>query len=395
LDSGIDFISAEFLNILFFQQKNVCIFPYVDLKHLHALEIFTVGYNVIDLESTALYNLREIIEFEASSSYSQNKTFFFIYNLTKDKVGEILNIPDIRCVLNTNENVTDSTKYDNFIFYNKKSKKFLNYTPPNLDFENYLISSSENETILLEKIQQIKITASKIFAQINRNPNDSTDISKILQNYEEKFWDKILHFVELFFNINIPHSKSIKSTFTSNFNGTNDYQSKNFIAEYNLIISTNKQIAKEFIHLLHKFRSTHVNSRNLDLEQLYNPFKLYIYLRSRHWKKEIPYEFLREWTSMGNTNYALNPNDINDFQLILKKLRIDDKQIYNLLFKKKSGNEINRVNDLNKESSFESNNFSIKPTSNEYNDKIPSITNFKRFRIWILERLDKIEKLIK
>jgi hypothetical protein len=116
LDSGLDFISAEFLNILFFQQKNLIIFPYVDLKHLHALEIFTVGYNVIDLESTALYNLREIIEFEASSSYSQNKTFFFIYNLTKGKVGEIINIPDIRCVLNTNENFTESTNYDNFIF---------------------------------------------------------------------------------------------------------------------------------------------------------------------------------------------------------------------------------------------------------------------------------------
>ena len=77
LDTGIDFIQPEFLNILFFQQKNLVIFPYIDLKHLHALELFTVGHNVIDLESTALYNLKEIIEFEANNSYSQNRTFFF------------------------------------------------------------------------------------------------------------------------------------------------------------------------------------------------------------------------------------------------------------------------------------------------------------------------------
>ena len=66
-------MQPEFLNILFFQQKNLVVFPYVDLKHLHGLENFTVGYNVIDLESTALYNIKEIIEFEANNCYSQNR----------------------------------------------------------------------------------------------------------------------------------------------------------------------------------------------------------------------------------------------------------------------------------------------------------------------------------
>ena len=60
MDSGVDFITPEFLNILFFQQKNIVVFPYVDLKHLHSLELFTVGYNIVDLESTALHNLKEI-----------------------------------------------------------------------------------------------------------------------------------------------------------------------------------------------------------------------------------------------------------------------------------------------------------------------------------------------
>ena len=62
MDTDFDFMEPEFLDILFFQQKNLVIFPYVDLKHLHALELFTVGHNVVDLESTALYNLKEIIE---------------------------------------------------------------------------------------------------------------------------------------------------------------------------------------------------------------------------------------------------------------------------------------------------------------------------------------------
>ncbi|MDX1797557.1 MAG: hypothetical protein R3255_02805 [Candidatus Lokiarchaeia archaeon] len=63
MDTGSDFIKPEFLNIIFFQQKNLVIFPYVDLKHLHALEKFTVGYNVVDLETTALHNHKEILEF--------------------------------------------------------------------------------------------------------------------------------------------------------------------------------------------------------------------------------------------------------------------------------------------------------------------------------------------
>ena len=78
MDTGADFIQPEFLNILFFQQKNLVIFPYVDLKHLHALELFTVGHNIVDLDSTALHNLAEILEFESSNNYSQNPPRYFV-----------------------------------------------------------------------------------------------------------------------------------------------------------------------------------------------------------------------------------------------------------------------------------------------------------------------------
>ena len=86
MDTDFDFMEPEFLDILFFQQKNLVIFPYVDLKHLHALELFTVGYNIVDLESTALYNLKDIIESETNNSYSQNPSLYLVYNLDKEKV---------------------------------------------------------------------------------------------------------------------------------------------------------------------------------------------------------------------------------------------------------------------------------------------------------------------
>ncbi|MFX0176721.1 MAG: hypothetical protein ACFE85_10870, partial [Candidatus Hodarchaeota archaeon] len=81
MDTGYDFIQPEFLDIIFFQQKNLVIFPYVDLKHLHSLQIFATGYDTIDIDATAIHNLQEIIDYEKSSSYSQQPTFYILYNV--------------------------------------------------------------------------------------------------------------------------------------------------------------------------------------------------------------------------------------------------------------------------------------------------------------------------
>ena len=127
MDTGTDFIRPEFLNILFFQQKNLIIFPHVDLKHLHGLEVFTVGHNLIDLESTALHNLKEILEFEVNNSYSQNPSLYLIYNLNRDHLEEIIGLEDIRCILNVNENINGLANLSNFVVFNKKTNQFINY----------------------------------------------------------------------------------------------------------------------------------------------------------------------------------------------------------------------------------------------------------------------------
>ena len=121
MDVDYDFITPEFLNLLFFQQKNLVIFPYVDLKHLRSLQIFAVGYDVVDIDSTVLNNLSEIIEYEASS-YSQLPTFYFVLNPRTEEIEKLIDSPKVRCVINTKENVGNLANGDRFVFYNKKSR---------------------------------------------------------------------------------------------------------------------------------------------------------------------------------------------------------------------------------------------------------------------------------
>jgi hypothetical protein len=334
MDTDFDFMEPEFLDILFFQQKNLVIYPYVDLKHLHALELFTVGYNVVDLESTALYNLKEIIESEANNSYSQNPSLYLIYNLNGKKIKEIMEIKNIRCILNTNENVSHLANGERFIFYNKKNKKFINYqgNDSNLELEKYLVSSSDNETILLDKVQQIKITANKIFTEFNQAGN-LDKLPQLLRDYDWKFWEKILNFVKMYYKIELPDINAPKNDVKIELkddNGNNKVL-KDFTGEYEIIVSLNKNVAKKFVQLLHEYRSQKVNAANLDLEQLYNPQKLYEYLRNHHWKNCIPEEFLTKWVHMDNSQCVLNDGNKSDFEKILKKLNVEDDIIGRLI----------------------------------------------------------------
>jgi len=365
MDTGSDFLRPEFLNIIFFQQKNLVVFPYVDLKHLHGLEIFTAGYNVVDLESTALHNLKEILEFETINSYSQNPTLFFIFNVDKKKVKDLMSLDGIRCIINSNENVSAIANGSNFIFFNKKSNQFLNYNTPDseLDFEKYLITISHDENILLENIQKIKIAGSRIFGELNES-GTLENLPDILGEYNQKYWNSILEFTRRYYDINIPDISNIK------------FKSKKILKdysdEYELLISTNRQIGKEFIQCLHEYRSKKVNPAHLELEELYNPQKLYNYLRNHHWKEEIPEEFIRNWSQMSISNYQLTESDQLDFEMILKKL--DRPQKFSILAPNKS--EIKT------------------PTKRVTPKEIPSpSTEWDKYKQWIFECLEDLEQL--
>ncbi|MHA1914469.1 MAG: NYN domain-containing protein [Promethearchaeota archaeon] len=322
MDTGEDFITPQFLNILFFQQKNLAIFPYVDLKHLHALEIFAPGYTPIDLESTALHDLKNILEFESTNSYSQSPTLYFIYNLTKEKVKEILTVKDVHCVLNANENISEYVNGSNYIFFNKKNNQFLNFPEAgiNLDFENFLISSSQNSTILQDTIQKIKSIASRIFTEVNQS-NTFSNLPKLLQEFDKKHWQRILDFTSNYYGINVPTEEELKKI-PVGLSDTTDKHSKNFSDEYDTLISTNNALGKEFVLLLHKYRSEKVNPSHLELEELFNPKLLYNYLRNHHWKQGIPQDYIKEWILMNISGYPLTDSDSEDFQTILRKLSI-------------------------------------------------------------------------
>ncbi|MFX1408813.1 MAG: hypothetical protein ACFFA6_00545 [Promethearchaeota archaeon] len=378
MDSGVDFITPEFLNILFFQQKNLVIFPYIDLKHLHSLELFTVGYNIVDLESTALHNLKEILEYEKSNSYSQNPTLFFIYNVDKDKISELMELDGMRCIINTNMNVQDLANGSDFLFYNKKNNQFLNYEDnSNLDFENHLISTSENEIILQDKIIKIKAAATRIFTELNQDEK-LLNLPEILADYDKRYWNKILQFTHTYFDINIPDIPSLK--FESYSQPRTHKILKDYSHEYEIIISQNKNIAKEFIQLLHEYRNKRVNSAHLELEELFNPQKLYNYLRNHHWKEGISEEFLSEWVQMNISKYNLVDNDLSDFQFIFKKLQLNNKILMDLF-----GNTI----DNPIENEIKNHKQSLKGTT-----KIPSIKDFPYFKNWLLKKIDEIEKLL-
>jgi len=389
LDTGYDFLQPEFLNILFFEQKSLVIAPYVDLKHLHSLEIFTAGFNVVDLDSTALHNIREILELENNNTYSQTPCFFFITNINSNEIHAIMELDNIHCVINASEKIDSTIDDGHFVFYNKKNGSFLNYNPSktNLEFEKQLIDTSKNKSILQDKILRIKSIATTIFTEINEELSiNSRKIAQILSEYDPKYWDKILGFTRLYYKIEIPEI-DVKFSIDQKSKNSNKKPLIDFSDEYHTIVSSNRKLGREFIQLLHDYRSRKVNSSNLDLEQLYNPQKLYDYLRNHHWKNGIDKEFLTEWQKMNNTKYALNEDDLSDFHKIFNILKAPEEILTDI-----------STDSMNYDENITNNNNiilteQIKSKISSSNS-IPSIKNFSQFKKWVLNKLDQIEKLL-
>ena len=136
MDTRFDFISPEFFNILFFKQKNLVIYPYVDVKHIHALDCFTVGHDLIDIDSTGLNNVQDIVEFETSNSYSQQPTLYYLLNVSAKDLEKTLEYQNIRCIINTSDNVEHLVNGNKYIFYPLRRAFFgsfsLEYNCPRL-----------------------------------------------------------------------------------------------------------------------------------------------------------------------------------------------------------------------------------------------------------------------
>ncbi|TET05798.1 MAG: hypothetical protein E3J90_00010 [Promethearchaeota archaeon] len=384
MDTGDDFITAEFLHLLFFEQKNLVIFPYVDLKHLRSADVFTIGFETVDIDSTAIHNLNEIIEYECNSSYSQLQTLYFIFNPSFEELERLVDSPKLRCVINTKENVESLANGDQFVFYNKKNNTFLNYEfeGRDLSFEEEILRNSPTRQVIVDELLKIKSVSSKIFAELNQN-NSSDNLPEILDEYDQKYWNKILRFTELYCQIEIPEfNRPIQLPKKKSSSKEIDYS-----AEYELIIKTNRKIGRSFIHLIHDYRYDRVNPANLEVTQLFYPQKLYSYLRNHHWKKGMPKEFTINWLKNTTKDFSDPEEALMEFQVMLNKLHLS-YSVNNI--------DLERENKPEKKGSNRSELPETIPNVKQpINTKaIPSINNFSEFKKWLLNKLNELEKIV-
>ena len=387
MDTEYDFIIPEFLNILFFQQKSLVIFPYIDLKHLRSLQVFAVGYDVVDIDSTVIHNLSEIIEYEANC-YSQRPTFYFVLNPKTEEIERLIDSAKVHCVINTREYVESLAKGDQFVFYNKKSKTFVNYDPEkqDLSFERHLIRFYPDKQLLLDEILKIKSLATKIFLQLNESSN-AVNLPKLLQDYDQDYWSKILNFTRLYYDIEIPNFDRPKQLTRKN---TKPKPEKDYSTEYEAIMKSNRKIGQKFVQLIHDYRFKKVNPANLEVPQLFYPQKLYNYLRNHHWEKGIPKEFVFKWLQMIDSKFQTSERDLLDFQIIFEKLKIPLAYLPNLPKVDKENKPQDNTSHKPIIPTVTIKNESVKTTI----EAIPSVENFQEFKSWLLKKLDDLETIL-
>ena len=384
MDTGDDFIIPEFLHLLFFEQKNLVIFPYVDLKHFRSVDLFTVGFETVDIDSTAIHNLNEIIEYECNSSYSQLQTLYFILNPSLEELERLVDSPRLRCVINSKENVESLANGDQFVFYNKKINAFLNYEfeSRDLSFEEEIFRTSPNKQAIVDELLKIKSISSKIFAELNQNSNPD-NLPEILGEYDQKYWNKILRFTELYCQIKIPEfNRPVQLPKKKSSRKEIDYS-----AEYEVIIKTDRKIGRSFIQKIHDYRFDKVNPANLEVLQLFYPKKLYNYLRNHHWKNGMPKDFAINWLKNVTKDFSDPEEVLMEFQVILNKLHLS-YSVSDIDSEREKEPEIKGCNRSEKSNSIP---ITKQPRKTH---AIPSIDSFIEFKNWLLNKLTELEKFV-
>ena len=163
-----------------------------------------------------------------------------------------------------------------FLFYfNKKNGNFINYHETDLEFEKSLIASATSPAMLQDSIQAVKSTATMIFEQMNLNPSPEK-LTPLLKEYEVGHWQKILDFTSRYYKIQLPPSSElIKHASDASFEKPREKNLHDFSDEYELIVSKNRALGKEFIQLIHEYRSKRENSSHKYKEELFSPLRQY------------------------------------------------------------------------------------------------------------------------
>ncbi|TFG02693.1 MAG: hypothetical protein EU539_12880 [Promethearchaeota archaeon] len=399
MDTEYDFITPEFLHLIFFKQKSIVIFPHVDLKHLRGLEAFTIGYNLIDLEATALYNIREMVKSDAES-YSHTPNYHLIYNLDKEKAKQLLDLENAHAILNITQNASDLVEIanENFIFYNKKSSKFLNYDFSNKDLkmERMILSLAKTYDMIRDELQNIKQTANKIYTTLMNSP-EKFNIDKLTDTYKLAEKDKIIEFTENYYDIILPgdnddqcNAEEGSDKLSHDLPKGAENLALDFSSEFNIIHSQNKRIFQVFIIQLDEYRTKNVNQSNLELNELFTPSSLYNYLRRHHWSEGIPRNFLIQWKNALSMNGGLSEEDLMDFQLILQDLGIQYNIFEQDIVNKETNKNKNRLQYKKYELDFEKTKI-----INGIEESIPSLSDFPKFREWVIQKLNIIEERLR
>lgn len=388
MDTSFDFVSAELFHLLFFKQKNLIIYPYVDLSHLSPIKSFLAGFNVEVLDATALYNLAEVLEFSAVDEYSQVPTFHLITNISNKELKKIHKIENIHCIINSNEKPASNVILDtNFVVYDKKNQKFPNYKFDDVDlsFENKIIQGAKSLEFLSDEVQSIKNMGNKIFLEINNTGKIEGALS-LLENIDIMHRERILEFVENYYKIVIPkYDHRLIEKIPQTTRKRNSVINPTFIKQYNDIQALNTKVLRSFIEALEDYKKRFDDS-NLSIDQLY-PDKFFYYLREHHWREDIPQKFLSDWYNRFASYENLDEGDYNDFNAALSIL---GASLSSTLQIGEVASDVKEVKPIKTTLMDRSKEF---PESNIIKE-IPSINNIDTFREWIVSKLDKIDALL-
>ena len=244
---------------------------------------------------------------------------------------------------------------------------------------------------------KIKSLATKIFLQLNER-NNADNLPKLLRDYDQIYWDKILDFTRLYYDIEIPSFDRPKQLPRKN---TSSEPEKDYSGEYEVIMKVNRKIGQKFIQLIHDYRFQKVNPANLEVPQLFYPLKLYNYLRNHHWEKGIPQEFVSEWIRATTVDFSLTEGDQVEFQMMLNKLDLPyslpefdaerDSEPVNVSsshLKRETPTQIIRKKTYPKTVPYP-----VKKIKQVRSNLMPPIENFLEFKGWLLKKLDELENI--